>query len=60
MLRAMGYPARYVEGYAVNSSDLPGGEVMVSKLTIRFLLQSRIVMLMPGLRCILMALDGFQ
>mgnify|MGYP000854758544 CR=1 FL=1 len=32
MLRAMGYPARYVEGYAVNSSDLPGGEVMVSKV----------------------------
>lgn len=32
MLRAMGYPARYVEGYAVSRSDLLGQDLALSNL----------------------------
>lgn len=43
MLRAMGYPSRYVEGYAVNSSDLINqlktsyltGEISITELSVK-------------------------
>ena len=51
MFRAMGYPARYAEGWVVNVG-LAWWEVMVSKVDHPAYYSRGFAMLMPGLRCI--------